>query len=58
MSGIVNAMLNGVTQTGKIDLMIAGASRILNVLTAGEKGKKLLHPYKIETDQGPEKSGP
>jgi hypothetical protein len=43
-------MLNGVTQTGKINLMIAGASRISNVLTAGEKGKKLLNPSKIETD--------
>jgi len=48
--GIVNAMLNGVTQTGKIDLMIAGASRILSVLTAGAKGEELLNPSKIETD--------
>jgi hypothetical protein len=43
-------MLNGVTQTGKINLMIAGASRILNVLTAGEKGEKLFNPSNVETD--------
>jgi hypothetical protein len=43
-------MLNGVTQTGKINLMIAGASRILNAPTAGEKGEELLNPSKIKTD--------
>jgi hypothetical protein len=50
VSAIVNAMLNGAAQTGKINLTIAGASRILNALTAREKGEKLLNPSKIETD--------